>query len=278
MFYLLCAIISSALVSIIMRLSTDKVENNISMLAMNYLMCSVVAAAYAGFGQLFPQTETLGATLGMGVFQGILYLLSFILLQVNVRKNGVVLPATFMKLGLLVPMVISIFLFREIPAPMQIIGFCIATAAILLINLDKSQSAVSFKAGLILLLLINGTGDAMAKVYEEIGDPALSAQFLFYTFAIAFVLCMGLVAFKKQKIGKSEIFYGFLVGVPNYFSAKFLLAALNTVPAVITYPTYSVGTILLVTLTGVGFFKEKLGKKQWMGLGIILIALILLNM
>ena len=278
MFYLLCAIISSALVSIIMRLSTDKVENNISMLAMNYLMCSVVAAAYAGFGQLFPQTETLGATLGMGVFQGILYLLSFILLQVNVRKNGVVLPATFMKLGLLVPMVISIFLFREIPAPMQIIGFCIATAAILLINLDKSQSAVSFKAGLILLLLINGTGDAMAKVYEEIGDPALSAQFLFYTFAIAFILCMGLVAFKKQKIGKSEIFYGFLVGVPNYFSAKFLLAALNTVPAVITYPTYSVGTILLVTLTGVGFFKEKLGKKQWLGLGIILIALILLNM
>ncbi len=278
MFYLLCAIVSSALVSIIMRLSTDKVENNISMLAMNYLMCSAVAAAYTGFGQLFPGTDSLGATLGMGIFQGILYLLSFILLQINVKKNGVVLPATFMKLGLLVPMSISIFLFREIPAPMQIVGFCIATAAILLINLDKSQSAVSFKAGLILLLLINGTGDAMAKVYEEIGDPALSAQFLFYTFAIAFVLCMGLVAFKKQKIGKSEIFYGFLVGVPNYFSAKFLLAALNTVPAVITYPTYSVGTILLVTLTGVGFFKEKLGKKQWIGLGIILVALVLLNM
>ncbi|MBR5284318.1 MAG: EamA family transporter [Clostridia bacterium] len=278
MFYLLCAIVSSALVSIIMRLSTDKVENNISMLAMNYLMCSTVAAAYAGFGQLFPQTDTLGLTLGMGVFQGILYLLSFILLQVNVKKNGVVLPATFMKLGLLVPMVISILLFREIPAPMQIVGFCIATAAILLINLDKSQSAVSFKIGLVLLLLINGTGDAMAKVYEEIGDPALSAQFLFYTFAIAFILCMGLVAAKKQKVGKNELFYGFLVGVPNYFSAKFLLAALNTVPAVITYPTYSVGTILLVTLTGVGFFKEKLGKKQWIGLGIILVALILLNM
>ena len=278
MLYLLLAIVSSALVSIIMRLSTDKVQNNISMLAMNYLMCSAVAAAYTGFGNLFPQTDTLGACLGMGVFQGILYLLSFILLQVNVKKNGVVLPATFMKLGLLVPMGISILLFREIPAPMQIIGFCIATAAILLINLDKSQSAVSFKAGLILLLLINGTGDAMAKVYEEVGDPALSAQFLFYTFAIAFVLCMALVAYKKQKIGGNEIFYGFLVGVPNYFSAKFLLAALNTVPAVITYPTYSVGTILLVTLTGVGFFKEKLGKKQWIGLGIILVALVLLNM
>lgn len=278
MFYLMLAIVSSALVSIIMRLSTDKVQNNISMLSMNYLMCSTVAALYTGIGDLFPQVEGIRSTLFMGVFQGILYLLSFILLQVNVKKNGVVLPATFMKLGLLVPMVISISLFREIPAPMQIVGFCIATAAILLINLDKSQSAVSFKAGLILLMLVNGTGDAMAKVYEEMGTPELSAQFLFYTFAIAFVLSLFLVAAKKQKIGKNEVLYGFMVGVPNYFSAKFLLAALNTVPAVITYPTYSVGTILLVTLTGVGFFKEKLGKKQWGGLGIILIALILLNM
>jgi len=278
MIYLLLAIVSSALVSIIMRLSTDKVQNNISMLSMNYLMCSAVAAVYTGIGSLFPQTEGLGGALGMGVFQGILYLLSFILLQVNVKLNGVVLPATFMKLGLLVPMSISIVLFREIPAPLQIIGFCIATAAILLINLDKSQSAVSFKIGLILLMLVNGTGDAMAKVYEELGNPELSAQFLFYTFGIAFLLSLVLVVVKKQKIGKNEVLYGFMVGVPNYFSAKFLLAALNTVPAVITYPTYSVGTILLVTLTGVGFFKEKLGKKQWIGLGIILVALVLLNM
>ena len=277
MLYLLLAIVSSALVSIIMRLSTDKVQNNISMLAMNYLMCSTVAAAYTGFGNLFPQTDTLGACLGMGVFQGILYLLSFILLQVNVKKNGVVLPATFMKLGLLVPMGISILLFREIPAPMQIIGFCIATAAILLINLDKSQSAVSFKAGLILLLLINGTGDAMAKVYEELGDPALSAQFLFYTFAVAMGLCFAMMTLNSQKIGRREMLFGTLIAVPNFFSSKFLLGALESLSAVIVYPVFSVGTILVVTLTGVPAFRERLGRQQWIGIGAILVALVLLN-
>ena len=38
MLYLLLAIASSAMVSVVMRLSTNKVQGNVSMLAMNYLM------------------------------------------------------------------------------------------------------------------------------------------------------------------------------------------------------------------------------------------------
>ena len=43
------------------------------------------------------------------------------------------------------------------------------------------------------------------------------------------------------------------------------------------YPTYSVGTIIVVTLIGMLFFKEKLGKKQKIALTAILIALVMLN-
>ena len=52
MLYLLLAILSSAMVSIVMRLSSHRVSGNISMLAMNYLMCVAVAACYTGFGKL----------------------------------------------------------------------------------------------------------------------------------------------------------------------------------------------------------------------------------
>ena len=44
MIYLLLAILSSAMVSIVMRLSTNRVQNNVAMLVMNYLMCLVLAA------------------------------------------------------------------------------------------------------------------------------------------------------------------------------------------------------------------------------------------
>ena len=46
MIYLLLAILSSAMVSVIMRLSTDKVTGNVSMLAMNYLMCFVIGGSF----------------------------------------------------------------------------------------------------------------------------------------------------------------------------------------------------------------------------------------
>ena len=140
----------------------------------------------------------------------------------------------------------------------------------------------AFKGAIIvaicLLLLGGGAGDAMSKIYEELGDPTLSDPFLLYTFLTALILCIGLMLLKKQRIGKQELLFGALIGIPNFFSAKFLLKSLDFLPAVIVYPTFSVGTILVVTLTGVLFFKEKLNPRQWFALGIILIALTLLNL
>ena len=74
-----------------------------------------------------------------------------------------------------------------------------------------------------------------------------------------------------------ELIFGLLVGIPNYFSSRFLLRSLSYVPAVIAYPTYSVATMLVITLVGVLAFREKLGRRQWAALGIILVALGLLN-
>lgn len=68
-----------------------------------------------------------------------------------------------------------------------------------------------------------------------------------------------------------------LIGIPNFYSSKFLLWALVDVPAVIAYPVYSVGTILVVTLAGVALFRERLEKRQWLALGMILTALVFLN-
>lgn len=278
MLSLLLAIASSAMVSIIMRLSDRKVTGNIAMLTVNYLMCLVVSAAYTGFGDLFPVSDALPGTLLMGSINGLLYLGGFVLLQVNVRRNGVVLSSTFMKLGLLVSIAVSVLFFHEVPDALQITGFCLAVAAIVLINFKReSGGTAGFKAGLILMLLAGGMGDAMAKIFEELGDPALEPQFLTYTFGVALLLCTALMLSKKQRPGKWEVLFGLLIGVPNFFSAKFLLGALEDIAAVIVYPVYSVATILVVSLTGVLVFRERLEKRQWIGMGLILIALVLLN-
>lgn len=277
MINLLLAMISSAMVSIIMRLSSGKVSGNVGMLAINYLMCLGVAGVYAGLDGFLPAGSGGAAVVLMGLVNGFFYLAGFVLLQSSVRKNGVVLSSVFMKLGLLVPLIVSVAVFGEVPAMSQVVGFALAVIAIVLVNIRPGEKKLCFRGGLLLLLLAGGSGDAMSKIFEEVGNPALSEQFLLYTFAAALILCAVLLARRGQRVGKWEVLFGLLIGVPNYFSARFVLHALDTLPAVIVYPTFSVGTILVITLAGRIVFREQLSRRQWAAVAIILLALVLLN-
>lgn len=275
---LLLAIVSSMLVSVCMRLSEGKAKNNISMLAMNYAMCTLLSVAFAGNIDLLPKADGLGFALGLGLVSGAMYLGSFMLLQWNIRVNGVVLPATFMKLGVIVPTITSIVAFGEVPRAAQIVGIVLAIAAILLIQLDKGSTRAKNALGLVILLIAGGSTDVLSKIYEQMGSSALSDQYLLYTFFVALALCALLAAVKKQRLTLADIAFGLLVGVPNYFSARFLLLSLGAVPAVVAYPSYSVGTIVLIALVGRTVFGEKLSRRQIAAMGVILAALILLNL
>ena len=274
---LLLAIVSSALVSVTMRLSEGKIKHNTAMLAVNYIMCAFLAWAYTGFGSWFLSGTGRQSTVIMGWINGILYLAGFVLLQRNIRTNGVVLSSTFIKLGLLVSMVVSVVFFGERPQLWQWAGFLLAVAAIILMNYRPGQGKAENAAGLILLLLAGGGGDAMSKFFEELGNPAHSGHFLLYTFLVALALCVNLYRIRGEKPGKREWLFGLLIGIPNFFSAKFLLGALKDIPAVIVHPVYSVATILAVTGTGILVFRETLDKRQWLALTMILVALVLLN-
>lgn len=277
MLYLALAIVSSMMISVVMRLSEKRVRNKTAMLASNYVVCSVLAMLVSGSLELFPRVEGLSLGIGLGVINGILYLAGFMLLQWNISKNGVVLPATFMKLGVLVPTIMAITVFGEKPGAAQIAGIIAAVAAILLIQGGDRQEAGS-GLGLIVLLLCGGGADAMSKVYEEIGPGSLREQFLLYTFATALILCILICVFKRQKVAPADLLFGVLVSIPNYLSTRFLLLAVGEIPAVAAYPSYSVGTIIMVTLAGLIFFREKMSRRKLAALGVILAALALLNL
>lgn len=91
MLNLLLAVVSSALVSVTMRFSEWKIKNNIAMLAVNYMMCTFLAWAYTGFGSFRPAELGRQTTVIFGAINGVLYLAGFVLLQRNIRTNGVVL-------------------------------------------------------------------------------------------------------------------------------------------------------------------------------------------
>lgn len=278
MLNLFLAVLSSALVSITMRLSRPYIKKETALLAVNYLLCSLLSWADTGFAAFFPAGQGLPTAVGLGLINGFLFLAGFVLLQWSIRRNGVVLSATFQKLGLLVSMVVSVACFGERPAPWHWFAFAVALIAIVLMNYHPGEGTSGSVAGLLLLLLSCGGCDIMSKVFEVYGNAALSGHFLLYTFLMALGLCVLLIAGKKQGLpGRAEWIFGFIVGTPNYFAAKFLLASLAELNAVIVYPVYSVATLLVVTVTGVLLFRERLRRLQWAALGMILLALVLLN-
>lgn len=278
MISLCLAVLSTALVSIVMRLSTNRVNHNLGMLTMNYIVCTLLSGLFGGYRDALNLADPrIGLVLAMGTVNGVLYLAGFMLIQANIRRNGVVLSSIFQKLGLLVTLVVSVIFYHEIPDLVQGLGFVIAIFAIVLMNYRKDAEKAGSRAGLILMLLACGMGDAMSKIFTESGVAALEGQFLFYTFAVAMGLCAACMTISGQKISRREAVFGTLIAVPNFFSSKFLLGALESLSAVIVYPVFSVGSILVVTLTGVLAFRERLTKQQWIGVAAILAALVLLN-
>lgn len=275
MLSLILAIVSSMLITVVMRLSEKRRENPTAMLAVNYVTCCLCSWLSAGMPNPVPAQEGVPMAMLLGVVAGALFLGGFVLLQWNLPRNGVVLSATFQKLGVIVPTVMAILFFGETPRILQVIGIVLTLLAIVFMQ-GKGDKAGSL-AGLIGLLLCGGLADAMSKIYAQYGPAGLEDHYLLYTFFVALVLCIILCVKRGEKLTLKDTLWGLAVGVPNYLSALFLLRAMATVPAVVAYPTFSVGTIVSVAVAGAVLFHEKLSRRKLYCLGMILVALVLLN-
>lgn len=278
MINLILAILSSACVSIFMRLGEKKISNNMVMFAVNYLLCIILARIFMGQVNLFTMEEGIGSAVILGIISGILYLAGFVLLQQNIKKNGMVLAAIFMKLGVIIPTLMAMIVFRERPRILQIFGIIIAIMAIIVFNFEKDDINKKLsKLLLIILLLCGGITDSMSNIFDKIGNPYFKDHYLFYTFFVALLCALILCIINRKRISKWDAIMGIVIGLPNYFSARFLLQSLASVPAIIVYPVYSVATIVVVSLVSVFLFKERLGKQKVIAILMVFVALVLIN-
>ncbi len=282
MFYLLLAVFSSSLVALALKLSANKTNGTYGVYVFNYITCFITGFLFISDKNLL---HTPVSVVGFGAFSGFLFLASLALYQYNIKKNGTVLSAVFSKLGIIIPTVMSFLFFNETPRPLQILGILLAIAAILVINVKKGDPAAlqekkdhaKTALQLLILLLVGGACDSMTKVFEFVGDRADDDRFMFFNFFFAFLYSLFMLIRERKRINGWDVLFGVLLGVPNYFCTRFLLKALTELPSFIVYPSYSVATVIVISLLGRIFFREKLTKKQLVGVGIILLSLVLLN-
>ena len=289
MFTLFLAILSSAAIALLFKISEGGNYNRYRVTSANYF-----AAFITSFFFYFAETSDVRlldrlmainwfSVLVIGLPAGICFFLSFVFYQMSVKENGASLSAMFGKLGILLPMLISVVVWHELPTMVQTVGIVLAISAMILVNYQpkamRHLTKEGVKASLLFLFLTGGIAEFSNKLFQKFGQPEDKNIFLFIVFFVAF-LCSLSFAFLSKKNSerhlKYDVLMGFAVGIPNLLSSYFLINALATVPATIAFPVYSSGSIVVVTLGSVLFFKEKLSPKTLVGLCITVLALVLI--
>ena len=281
MAFLLLAVASSAAMTLVMKLLRAQRGNRFALILGNYLTCIVLSFAFLPDKHLVVSGSPL--TLRLGLVGGVVFVAGLVSMQSSIRVNGATLSAAFAKLGLIVSLAVGILCFGERPSALQLAGIALVLPALVLINAgDGAGERAERPALLILTLLCCGGGDAMAKVFQQLGESRENALFFFWLFTTAALLSAVLAALERKRTGQrilpGEFAAGLLVGIPNYFSSYLLLLALERVPSFVAYPLYSTGTIVLVTAVSAACFGEKPGRRQAAGLVLILAALALLSL
>lgn len=276
MLYLILAILSNCTMTFMIKLSNKYKGSFYNINIFNYLFGGGLAYLITPKHNIFSFEINNIFLMFFALINALFYIVCLTLMQINVQKNGAPLSIMYNRIGLIIPILISIIFFRENPSIFQIIGIILALFSIYYLNRDKNK--ISNFLYLILLFLAGGIVDTIAKVYSIFGEVSLYSTFIFYTFFFSFILSLIIGRKKFSQINKNEILFGALIGVFNQLSTIFQLKAIGILPSYVIFPTYSICIILIVSIINYLVFKEKLFKEQYIGMGVILITLLFLNL
>jgi multidrug transporter EmrE-like cation transporter len=283
MIYLFLAILSSASIAMILKFSENKNLNRYAVTSANYVAAFTVSLLM-NFGTGGDEArDGFENVLGLGIFAGVLYFLGFIYIQKSIKQNGVGVTGAVSKIGIILPVVLSMLIWKEIPGTAQTIGVIVSISAIILINIsfDDIRSLKNFSPTIIVLFLISGMAEFSTKIFEKYCNAGYKPAYLFIIFFTAFWISAYFTfnAWKKgSKITKTDIVTGLFVGIPNMFASYFLIESFRYYKASVAFPIYSSGTILLINLGGILIFKEKLSRKNAFAVIMIIVAILLMNL
>jgi multidrug transporter EmrE-like cation transporter len=305
MIYLILAILCSSSIALILKYSENRSMNRLAVTTFNYFTAFMVSlimivlkpsvnlniqefslsSLESDFynvilksNGLFSEGSSFIWAVILGLVTGVFFFLSFIYYQKSVNENGASLSGTFGKLGILIPMLVSIFIWKELPNTLQWIGIFLAITSILMVNLSfNSKTPAKINPTLILLFLFGGIAEFQNKLFQKYTIIEYKDIFLFCVFFTSFIISLIYTIRSKDKVKVRDILVGLLVGIPNLFSSYFLILALDLIPTSVAFPLYSAGSIIFISLGSLLLYKERLTLKNKLAIFLVIIALVLIN-
>jgi len=288
MLALLVFIFSSSSLFLVFR-ALDKDRDPLQVILFNYLFC-ILFSLFSGFQDnsihfaSIPESSWLLPSLGLGLG----FLLNFFLTQQSIEKMGLGVSSVANKLSLILPFFFTLLMNGKEPGFRALAGLLLCIPAIFLSSGNGKSTTSGSRAAyykLLPLAIFLGTGltDILTQwINENLLAPEEEAAFVLLVFSGAF-LSAGLLSLYRILKGQMVLSFrnllpGFLLGLPNIISYKSILAALNAFnhQGNLVFPVANLGVIVLTGLVSFFYFKDKLSARNLAGMGLALLALLLL--
>ena len=284
MIYLILAIVFSTGVFVAMRLFERFHLDNHQALMWNYVFASTTG--FLMCKQLDTPAQLVAEPwFGLSIVTGFWFIFTYLLMTASTQRSGVTVTSLSSKLSVVLPTLAGVVLFSERLNFVATMGIVLALVALVLVVGGKKESSKTNKSNWLLPILIffgTGTGDILMKLTEQRNGADDMSFMIAFVYFIALLFGILIVAYDlirgRSKWQWKSALGGIGLGVINFFSTYSVYNAMRCFDNVVLFPIYNIGVVSLTALVGWLLFKEKLTWKNYLGLAIAIIAVILITM
>jgi len=249
-------------------------------LAINYIVCLLALLAWSVWQAPIRNSFFIWF---LGIFVGIMYVLSLWLFNRSISATGLALSTTLMRLSSALPTLGSLILFSEKTSLYQILGLILAFACLPLASKEPirfGQAGKEAWKGMLwglLLFAVYGLTDFTFKIQAELEPLTNPSSFMATIFGTALLLTLPQL-FKGTRPDKQCIFWGVVLGTTNVLTTYFWIRTLTYLPGSVAYPSLGLGVISLTTLASLLIWHEKLRPANYAFLFLASVSVILINL
>jgi drug/metabolite transporter (DMT)-like permease len=221
---------------------------------------------------------------------GFLFFSVFYLMSLTIQKISVAAGSVANKMSVVMPVLFSVLFIGEKLDLLRSAGILMAMVAVYFSTKKDDQQNNSAKKLIWLpVLVFAGSGFIdislnAAKTYL-LRSEADSEVFTTFTFLCAFGFGLLSVPLKRSlklepRFNLKNIVWGFVLGIPNYFSIFLIIKALEAgvFQSAQLFPVLNISNVVLSALTGYILFKEKLSAQNIFGVMLAVISIFLITL
>ncbi|WP_426430769.1 EamA family transporter [Winogradskyella sp. HB-48] len=282
MIFLLLSVLSSTAIFVLFKLFNKYNVNTLQAIVFNYITASSCGVL------LYDKKVNAFSLINESWFYvalalGFLFISIFNVMALTAQKNGLSVASVASKMSVIIPILFGILVYKESIGIKKITGIVLALFAVYLTSIKPKSNTVLTRAIYLPVILFLGSGIIDTTVNHFAPEDNMPL-FLAIIFASAGTIGLVLVIMKsvkaKHKFKTKAIPFGFALGLVNYCSMYFLLKALR-VEGFETSTVFTINNVAIVAvscLTGLLIFKEVISFKNWVGIGLALISIILVTL